>query len=123
MTMLKKNQPFVSSTVNEEQDYLQQRLEKKKRALLKRLSLLGGLALVLTVFFAVSFYLQHAQISAKAEKKKELEAHSQQLGEEAKELQLEKTRLSSDEYIVNIARYKYLYSKEGETIYSISEGN
>jgi cell division protein DivIC len=122
MNMLNNHQTSTSLIVDEEQERLQARIEMKKRALVKRLSVLGGLALLCAVFFAISLYNQNVKISAKVEQKGELKAQLSQLEKEEKELKVEINKLSnSDEYLAQIARQKHLYSKPGETLYSISK--
>jgi cell division protein DivIC len=121
MTILKKHQTVTSPITTEEQDHTQNRLYMKKRALIKRLSVLGGLAVVCLVFFTVSLSNQSAKISAKVEQKEALEAQFMQLEEEAKELELEIDKLGNPEYRGQVLRQERQWSKPGETIYYISK--
>ncbi|UOY91429.1 septum formation initiator family protein [Ectobacillus sp. JY-23] len=94
---------------------------KSKKRLVRRLSLFFAFAFVVVV--SVSFSLHKQSVAVEAQKKeiRSLSTKLKTLQTEEKKLHNEIKKLNDDDYIANIARRDYFFSKPGEVIIPISK--
>jgi cell division protein DivIC len=115
-------------TVTElDSNYMQQynahvkRQKRKKQRLIRRLVLFSIIALI--AFGSMTTY-HMKQRALHAEKKEEYERLQQEivdLKNEEVSLQEEAERLKDEEYVLEIARTNYFFSKEGELIFKLPD--
>ncbi|MDT8862656.1 septum formation initiator family protein [Alkalihalobacillus sp. MEB130] len=105
--------------------YIQQREQelemaaRKRRGLLRRLSVMAIFVVALASIASVSIYTQASSLDEKRQEQVELE-------EQLKQLQAEEARLRQDienyndlDYIAEIARRDYYLTKPGETLFKL----
>ncbi len=96
---------------------------KKNKAKMKcRLCLFIPICCVvlITVFVSVGSYW--LQIVEKYQEKQQLEEEIISLKEKEEQLKVDVERLEDPDYVARYAREKYMYSKEGEIILRLPEG-
>ncbi|QPC47986.1 FtsB family cell division protein [Mangrovibacillus cuniculi] len=109
---------------NEYIQYQQQRervkkLQKKK--LFRRLTVFGGLALVVS-FFLVSMLVERTYaLQQKQEELAQVNEELKQLKDEQNSLENQIVKLNDDEYIAKVARSTFFFSGDGEIIFSLPE--
>ncbi|WP_100374392.1 FtsB family cell division protein [Bacillus sp. FJAT-45037] len=115
-----------SSTVREmDSKYIREREEelkfeaKKRRGLVRRLSVLGALAFIFLCVASVTFYAQASSISEKQTEKVALEQELKILETEEQRLEQEIINYNDLDYIAEIARRDYYLSKPGETLFKL----
>ena len=89
---------------------------KTTKEIKRRLVITVPITLALIVFATVTSVLELNNIRKYKNEEKRLRLELEELKEDAENLNLEITKLSSPEYIARYAREKYLYSKEGEKV-------
>lgn len=100
--------------------YLERQKRRKKR-LVRRLILFGVITL-LTFSFLTSYHLNQRALQAEMnEKYAQLEQQLIRLQKEEEDLRTEISLLKNDDYILEIARTNYFFSKDGELIFKIRE--
>lgn len=96
-----------------------QRQQKRRKRLVRRLILFSVLVLLVTGSM-VSYHMKQRNLYAQKQLEYErLQEQLIQLDDEEKDLQEEIQLLNNDEYILDIARTNYFFSKEGELIFKI----
>ncbi|MCA1032826.1 septum formation initiator family protein [Bacillus timonensis] len=122
MSALRKhNVTPLQSTYKLKHEQNEQLALKKRKGLVRRLTVFG-LVVAITAYVIISTLLsQHVAMKEKELEKKELESKLAELQEEKVLLEEEIVKLNDDEYIAKIARRDYFLSKEGEIIFKISE--
>ena len=107
--------------------YIQQREQeieiqsKKRRGLLRRLSVLAVIALALGCIGFVTLYAQAGALEEKKQEKVVLEEQLQQLQMEEQRLHHDIKNYNDLDYIAEIARRDYYLSKPGETLFKLPE--
>lgn len=97
----------------------EKRRQKRKKRLFRRLTLFSILVL-LTIGSMTTYHLKQRKLQADLkEQYVNLEQQLDHLQEEEKSLKEEISLLNNDEYILEIARSNYFFSKEGELIFNI----
>ncbi|MCD7036656.1 septum formation initiator family protein [Metabacillus sp. GX 13764] len=102
----------------ERQDQIQKR---RRRGLIRRLTLLGAIAAAAAVFIIFTFVSQSIEIGKKAEEKDKLASQLTELKKDQKMLQQEIKNLNDDEYIAKIARRDYFLSGKDEIIFNVPD--
>ncbi len=82
---------------------------------------LGSLAIIIVTTFTIGKYW--VEIYDKYQEKKQLEVKLTKLKERESVLKVDAKKLQDPDYIARYAREKYLYSKDGEIILRMPEGN
>ncbi|ADC49714.1 MULTISPECIES: FtsB family cell division protein [Alkalihalophilus] len=119
-----------SSTVREmDSQYIEKREQelefqaKKRRGLIRRLSVLGIFGFILAGIASVTFYAQASTINEKQEEKQALEQELELLKAEEKRLEQEIINYNDLDYIAEIARRDYYLSKPGETLFKLPDSS
>ena len=121
--MATKHDPFskLHSRFAEQNSAKHERQKKKKQRLMRRLGLLAVVVAVIAVSF-VTLHIQqrHMQAEKKAElvEAKQDYAAVQKKGDKLKE---ERDLLKDEDYVLEIARTNYFFSKKGELIFKIPD--
>ncbi|WP_088105925.1 septum formation initiator family protein [Halalkalibacter urbisdiaboli] len=117
-----------SSMVKEMDTTYKQQLEmemetqsRKRRGLIRRLTLLGILSLSLFCIAFVTIYAQANTIEEKEQKRVALQNQLETLELEQENLEQEIENYNNLEYIAEIARRDYYLSKPGETLFKLPE--
>jgi cell division protein DivIC len=103
----------------QQQERKDQIMKRRKRGLIRRLTLFGLIAAVTSVIVLSTLISQSSAIEEKAEEKKKLESQLAELEKEEKVLEEEIVKLNDDDYIAKIARRDYFLSDENEIIFSL----
>lgn len=111
----------IESSYMKQYDAYVERQNKKKKRLYRRLVLFAIVALV-TLGSLTAFHIQQKNLYAeKQEQYQDLQQEMKTLKKEEKELEEEATLLQDEEYVLEIARTNYFFSKEGELIFKLPE--
>ncbi|PSL42264.1 cell division protein DivIC [Salsuginibacillus halophilus] len=94
-------------------------LEKRRRGLKRRLTVFGILAAVILVSLGAILISQMTMLQAKETEKEELQQELQQLNQEEASLKQDIENYNDLDFIAEIAREEYYYTKPGETIYKV----
>ncbi|HDX9579338.1 septum formation initiator family protein [Bacillus cytotoxicus] len=94
---------------------------ESRRHVYRRLALFLAFAFVVIVSVSVTFYNQNSAVNAKEAKVKELEKETNVLTTKEKQLKDEIQKLHDENYVLEIARRDYYFSKPGEIIFPISK--
>ncbi|RBW67650.1 FtsB family cell division protein [Bacillus taeanensis] len=113
----------IQSSYVEEQQVKAHFQERKKRGLARRLSFLCIICGILFAMFTSIFISQNTVITDKEQQKKELEKQLSTMEKEEGKLKEEIKKLNNPEYVGEIARRDYFYSKPGETIFKLPSSN
>lgn len=109
----------LQSQYVQQQERKDQIMKRRKRGLIRRLTLFGLIAAVTSVIVLSTLISQSSAIEEKAEEKKKLESKLAELEKEEKVLEEEIVKLNDDDYIAKIARRDYFLSDENEIIFSL----
>lgn len=118
-SLQKKNVAKFESDYVAEHDKKVQTVGKKRRGLLRRLTLYGICAILISVFSISTLVSQAASLEEKNEKVETLRHNLSELKDEEQLLKEEIIKLNDDEYITKLARKEYFLSNEGEVIFSL----
>ncbi|WP_226038361.1 FtsB family cell division protein [Aquibacillus saliphilus] len=111
----------IESNYVKQYDAYQERQMKKKKRLYRRL-VLFVLLLMITLGSIIAYNLnQRALYTEKQEKYDQLEEKMTSLEKEEKNLEQEIQLLNDEDYVLEIARTNYFFSKEGELIFKLPE--
>lgn len=96
-----------------QQSHNQKSVKGKKR----RLRLLYSIVFAFLLWGSYAYYQQGDDIKESQKKIEELQKQAQQLNEEKVELQKRVKQLQDKEYIAELARKEYFYTKKGEVLF------
>lgn len=116
-----KNVAKIQTTYVQQQEYAEIASARKKKLLLRRMSLFLVFAGIISYFMISGFISQSSVLEAKAAQKKKLDKELSHLKKEQQILDEEIIKLNDDEYIAKLARKEYFFSEKGEIIFSIPE--
>lgn len=94
---------------------------RHKRKLMRRLTAFSVAALVVLGTLLSALYTQTRTLNAQKQAVAEAKVELDELAHQQKELEEELIRLQDDDYIAELARKNYFYSKDGEIIFNIPE--
>ena len=95
------------------------RQQRRRKRLIRRLVLFSAIV-VMTIGFMTTYHVrQHTLQADKKEQYEQLEKQLDSLKSEETKLNEEINLLNDDDYILEIARTNYFFSKEGELIFKI----
>nr|WP_026693209.1 septum formation initiator family protein [Peribacillus kribbensis] len=115
----KRNVSKIESTYVSQQEQKVQTVARKRRGLVRRLSVMGVLAAVLTCLLISTLMSQASVLEQKKEQKKKLTTQLTGLKNDQKDLEDEVTKLNDDDYIAKLARRDYFLSDKGEIIFNL----
>ncbi|MFJ7367693.1 septum formation initiator family protein [Peribacillus frigoritolerans] len=109
--------PYVA-----QQEKKVQTVEKKKRGLMRRLTLYSVFAAVFLIFAVSTLITQNVALDEKVQQKQELKGKLAKLKKDETLLKEEIVKLNDDDYIAKIARRDYFLSEKGEIIFTLPKG-
>ncbi|CAH0312511.1 septum formation initiator family protein [Peribacillus simplex] len=109
--------PYVA-----QQEKKVQTVEKKKRGLMRRLTLYSVFAAVFLIFAVSTLITQNVALDEKVQQKEELKGKLAELKKDETLLKEEIVKLNDDDYIAKIARRDYFLSEKGEIIFTLPKG-
>ena len=113
----KIDNPYVA-----QQEKKVQTVEKKKRGLMRRLTLYSVFAAVFLIFAVSTLITQNVALDEKVQQKQELKGKLAELKKDETLLKEEIVKLNDDDYIAKIARRDYFLSEKGEIIFTLPKG-
>lgn len=111
----------IDSTYMKQYDAYLERRRKRKQRLIRRL-VLFTIVVTITISMMATYHLkQRALYAEKKEEYEQLQNELETLKEEEEALIEEVELLKDEEYVLEIARTNYFFSKEGELIFKIPD--
>ncbi|QKJ76195.1 cell division protein DivIC [Bacillus subtilis] len=105
-----------------EQVERQNQLKKRRRkGLYRRLTVFGALVFLTAIVLASSVWSQTSSLSAKEEKKEQLEKELKSLKTKQTDLKEEISKLKDEEYVTELARRDLFMSGDGEIIFNVEK--
>ncbi|QXE01806.1 septum formation initiator family protein [Terribacillus sp. DMT04] len=117
----KRNVTKMESSYTKKYDAYTERQRKKQKRLFRRLILFAAFAVVLLGLMIAFHIHQRGVYTAKQSEYKEKQEELAGLQKKEEELKEEIELLNDKSYVLEIARTNYFYSKDGETIFKITE--
>ncbi|MFC4558565.1 septum formation initiator family protein [Virgibacillus kekensis] len=121
--MSRKEKPITkieSSYVQQYDAYIERQKRKKKR-LIRRLVLFSAVV-VIVIGCLTTYHIQQRMLQEeKAQEYEQLQDKLATLEKEEKELKEEINLLKDEDYVLQIARTNYFFSKEGELIFKLPD--
>lgn len=105
-----------------EQVERQNQLKKRRRkGLYRRLTVFGALVFLTAIVLASSVWSQTSSLSAKEEKKVQLEKELKSLKTKQADLKEEISKLKDEDYVTELARRDLFMSGDGEIIFNVEK--
>ncbi|MCY9374744.1 cell division protein DivIC [Bacillus sp. T17B1] len=105
-----------------EQVERQNQLKKRRRkGLYRRLTVFGALVFLTAIVLASSLWSQTSSLSAKEEKKEQLEKELKSLKTKQVNLKEEISKLKDEDYVTELARRDLFMSGDGEIIFNVEK--
>ncbi|MED4613539.1 cell division protein DivIC [Bacillus subtilis] len=105
-----------------EQVERQNQLKKRRRkGLYRRLTVFGTLVFLTAIVLASSVWSQTSSLSAKEEKKEQLEKELKSLKTKQTDLKEEISKLKDEDYVTELARRDLFMSGDGEIIFNVEK--
>ncbi|MFZ7943188.1 MULTISPECIES: FtsB family cell division protein [Bacillaceae] len=117
----KKNVSKIQTTYVEQQEYAEIASARKRKLLLRRLSLFFVFASLLSYLMISSYLSQTTKLEAKVAQKKKLDHQLTELKKQQDMLKEDIVKLNDDDYIGKLARKQYFFSDKNEIIFNIPE--
>ncbi|MFJ7729836.1 septum formation initiator family protein [Neobacillus sp. NPDC097160] len=118
----KKNVSKIQTTYVEQQEYAEIASARKRKLLLRRLSLFLVFASFLSYLMISSYISQTTKLEAKVAQKKKLDHQLSELKKQQDILKEDIIKLNDDDYVGKLARKEYFFSEKNEIIFNIPEG-
>ncbi|MGE7763562.1 FtsB family cell division protein [Peribacillus sp. NPDC097895] len=99
-----------------------QTVKKKKRGLMRRLTLYSVFAALFLILAVTTLITQNAALDEKVKQKEDLHMKLAKLEKDETLLKEEIVKLNDDDYIAKIARRDYFLSDKGEIIFNLPKG-
>ncbi|MGX9292724.1 FtsB family cell division protein [Bacillus sp. A015] len=119
MNKRKRNIAQIQNDYQKQMEQQAQLLKRKRRGLLRRLTVFGVIALMFAVLVTSALWSQSSALKEKEEKKVALEKELKQLQTKQEDISDEIKKLKSKEYVLELARRDYYMSKKGEKIFDV----
>ncbi|MEC2076605.1 FtsB family cell division protein [Metabacillus fastidiosus] len=119
----KKKVAKLESQYVMQQERNQEALNRRKKGLMRRLTIFAVLIVSSSIFMLSTLFSQSGAIEEKAKEQEVLADQLKKLKKEEKILNEEIVKLNDDEYIAKIARRDYFLSNENEIIFNIPDEN
>ncbi|MEC5426069.1 septum formation initiator family protein [Virgibacillus sp. C22-A2] len=121
MSSKKKTVTRLDSSYMQQYDAHQERQKKKKQRLYRRLVLFSVIVVIAIGSMATYHFNQRVVQKEKAEQYEQLEKELVSLEKEEENLREEIELLNDEDYVLEIARTNYFFSRKGEMIFKISD--
>ncbi|SES40847.1 FtsB family cell division protein [Salipaludibacillus aurantiacus] len=109
----------LSSEYMEKQTLLEEQRLRRKKGLIRRLSVFAIIFSLIMGVAGVTLYQQHTSIQAQKEENRQMEEELQLMEREEESLKQEIEWLHDPEYIAELARRDFFLTKEGETLFQL----
>ncbi|WP_101847123.1 FtsB family cell division protein [Halobacillus sp. Marseille-P3879] len=109
----------MESTYVKNYDAQLERHVRKKKRLMRRILLFSLLMMIVAGSMVVYHFQQRALHAEKVEEYKQLQAEMDELEKEEKNLNEEIELLNNEDYVLQIARSNYFFSKDDEIIFKM----
>ena len=113
----------IQTTYVKQQEYAEIASARKKKLLVRRLSMFLVAVGILSYLMISSSISQAASLNAKMAQKKQLNHELTELKVQQDILNENIIKLNDDDYIAKLARKEYFFSNKGEIIFNIPEDN
>jgi cell division protein DivIC len=113
----------IETAYVQQQELSENASARRKKKLLRRLSVFFGFALFVSYFMISSILSQASVLEDKAAQKKALDNKLVSLKNQQKSLKEEISNLNNDDYIAKLARKEYFLSNKDEIIFNIPDSN
>ena len=119
MNERKRNIAQIQNDYQKQMEQQAQRLKRKRRGLLRRLTVFGVIVLMFAVLVTSALWSQSSALKEKEEKKVALEKELKQLQTKQEDISDEIKKLKSKEYVLELARRDYYMSKKSKKIFDV----
>ncbi|WP_042354641.1 FtsB family cell division protein [Bacillus rubiinfantis] len=116
-----RNVSKIQTTYVQQQEYAEIASARKRKLLIRRLSLFFVLASIIAYLMISSLLSQSATLEVKAAQKQKLEQQFTELKKKESILKEDILKLNDKEYLAKLARKEYFFSKKGEIIFTIPD--
>ncbi|NRD77480.1 septum formation initiator family protein [Bacillus sp. BRMEA1] len=116
-----QNVSKMETTYVKQQEYAEIASARKRKLLLRRLSMFFVLAGCVSYLLISQNISQTAELKTKMVQKKQLESQLSALKHQQSTLKQEIVNLNDDDYIAKLARKEYFFSDKNEIIFNIPE--
>lgn len=116
-----KNVAKIQTTYVKQQEFAEIASARKRKLLLRRLSLFLAFAVFVSYIIISSILSQKATLNAKTTQKKQAEKQLAELKQQQDILKEDIVKLNDDNYIAKLARKDYFFSDKNEIIFNIPE--
>ncbi|MGG3468385.1 septum formation initiator family protein [Neobacillus pocheonensis] len=120
-TPAQKNVSKIQTTYVAQQEYAEIASARKRRLVIRRLSMFLVFASVLSYLMISSFLSQSTKLEAKIAQKKQVDRQLADLKKERDILKENIIKLNDDDYIAKLARKEYFFSEKNEIIFNIPD--
>jgi cell division protein DivIC len=111
----------LQTTYVHQQEYAEIATARKKKLLIRRMSLFLVFSVLISYFIISGFISQTSSLEAKHAQKKQLTQELAQLKKKQEILKEDIVKLNDDDYIAKLARKEYFFSEKNEIIFSIPD--
>ncbi|OIU71632.1 FtsB family cell division protein [Rossellomorea aquimaris] len=118
---MRKNVTSMENEYVRHQEHMHKSSSKRKKRLVRRLSLFFVLVLAISGFMVSTLISRAQMLEEKQAEKTQLENKMEQLKDHQNALEEEIVKLNDDDYIAKLARRDYFLSDDGEIIFNIPE--
>jgi cell division protein DivIC len=115
----KRNVSKIQTSYVEQQEYAEIASARKRKLLIRRLSLFLVFASLLSYLMISSYFSQTTKLDAKIAQKKQLAGELTELKKQQEILKEDIIKLNDDDYIAKLARKEYFFSEKNEIIFNI----
>lgn len=119
----KRNISKIQTNYVRQQENEEAYTAKRKKRVVRRLSVFFVLVAILSYFMISSLISQSYTIDRMQSQKAQLDKELKDLKGQENDLKEEVVKLNDDEYIAKLARKDYFLSKKGEIIFNLPEDN
>ncbi len=116
-----RNISKIQTTYVAQQEYAEIASARKRKLLIRRLSLFFVFASVLSYLMISSYISQSAKLESKLAQKEKAENQLADLKKQRDILKEDIIKLNDDDYIAKLARKEYFFSEKNEIIFNIPE--
>ncbi|MEH7416725.1 septum formation initiator family protein [Neobacillus drentensis] len=117
----KRNVSKIQTTYVEKQEYAEIASSRKRRLVLRRLSVFFVFAILLSYLMISNHISQTAKLEAKLAQKKKLDHQLANMKKQESILKEDIVKLNDDDYIGKLARKEYFFSEKDEVIFNIPD--
>ncbi|TMW69948.1 FtsB family cell division protein [Alteribacter natronophilus] len=113
----------LASKYAREQELLQEQKRRRRKGLVRRMSIFAVLMTAGLIFTVYTLFSQHSTMQQQENEQAELTQQLAELEQEELALREEKELLQDYDYIAEIARRDYFLSKPGETLFQLPQAS